>query len=303
MRGSTNRLSSMTGFARHEDSFATPQGEISWGWELRSLNGRGLDLRLRLPSRFDPLEAKLRKKLSSAFSRGSIAVSLSYRDDAGEAGFIVNEAVLAQAIAAIHDVRLKVETELPRPEGILSMRGVLSSEAPALDDKEAQALEEAMLQSLDKAIAALVAARAEEGAELATILNGQIDEIEKLTGAAEALEQETLSQIKTRIAAQIKTLLDDAKIDQDRLAQEAAILAVKADIREELDRLKAHIDAARALLAKGGVVGRKLDFLTQEFNREANTLCSKTPGMALKNIGLSLKTVIDQFREQIQNVE
>jgi uncharacterized protein (TIGR00255 family) len=291
-------LSSMTGFARIEGAL----GDTHWVWEIKSVNGRGLEPRFRLPPGYDFLEHDLRKGLSANFARGSFNAFLSLKGAAVEGAFTVNRAALASALQLVEEIRLAIDCDKPRPEGILALRGVVEQESSLSDDDARAALAAALKKSFAEAAALLAAARQREGAALAALIEGQLATIESLTAAARASAEAAPDAIKARIASQLADLVGGA-VAEDRLAAEAALMAVKADIREELDRLDAHVAAGRALMNEGGAVGRKLDFLTQEFNREANTLCSKAQDMGLKRIGLDLKTTIDQMREQVQNVE
>lgn len=291
-------LSSMTGFARVDGTLA----DTRWTWEIKSVNGRGVEPRFRLPPGYDFLEQDLRKSLTEKFSRGSFNVFLSLKGAAVEGAFSINRAALDSAIKLIDELRLRIDCDRPRPEGVLALRGVIEQET-ALDDEDARAaLAAALKESFRGAVGALLDARRREGDALAGLIARQLADIERLTGAARASAEAAPEAIRARIAAQLSDLLTGA-VPPERLAEEAAMLALRADIREELDRLAAHVAAGRALLAENGAVGRKLDFLTQEFNREANTLCSKAQDMTLKRIGLDLKTTIDQMREQVQNVE
>ena len=292
-------VSSMTGFARVDGE----HGETRWSWELKSVNSRGLETRFRLPPGFDFLEPSLKKRLSAKISRGSVNVSLMLRAAKSTTVVQVNEPVLDQIIPLIDMISLRVDCEKPRAENILNLRGVLDMVEPAPDEAEQAALGDAMTASFETSVGQLKSARIEEGRAMAAVLTKLVDETETLANAARASDDARLSVIRDRVATQLQELGVGEALNDDRLAQEAALLAVKADIREELDRLDAHVAAARALLGGSGPLGRKLDFLTQEFNREANTLCSKAPSMALKQIGLDLKSVIDQMREQVQNVE
>lgn len=291
-------LASMTGFARVEGAL----GETHWTWEIKSVNGRGLEPRFRLPPGYDFLEADLRKILSDNFARGSFNAFLSLRGAAVEGAFSINRAALESAMKLVEEIRLSIDCEKPRAEGILALKGVINQES-ALDDEDARGkLAAALKESFGSLAAALKGAREKEGQSLERLVSGQLDAIETLTKAARASADAAPEAIKAKIATQLAELLAGA-VPAERIAEEAAILAVKADIREELDRLDAHVAAGRALVGGGGAVGRKLDFLTQEFNREANTLCSKAQDMGLKRIGLELKTAIDQMREQVQNLE
>lgn len=291
-------LSSMTGFARVDGAFDAAR----WTWELKSVNGRGLEPRFRLPPGYDFLEPDLRKLLGEKFSRGSFNAFLALKGATVEGAFAVNRAALEAALALIGDIRVRIDCDKPRPEGILALRGVVEQESALDDDDVRAALAAALKESFRNVADALLSARRTEGEALARLIEAQLSDIERLSDAARASAEAAPAAIKARIAAQLSDLLSGA-LPEGRIAEEAALLAVKADIREELDRLGAHVAAGRALLKEGGAVGRKLDFLTQEFNREANTLCSKAQDMGLKRIGLDMKTTIDQMREQVQNVE
>jgi uncharacterized protein (TIGR00255 family) len=302
MRGDTVMTRSMTGYATERGR----TGDWSWVWDLRSVNGRGLDLRLRLPDWIEGLEPAARAALQSEISRGSVTLSLklSRTEDAGTA--TLDRAALRRTVSILREIEdLAAENELAVRHAtaaeIAALPGVLS--APA-DEVDTAGLRTALLADLDRLISAFHASREAEGAALATVISGQIDRIEALTAeAAESAEARAEAQ-RAALKAAIARVLDAAEgVDEGRIAQELALLAVKSDVTEELDRLKAHVGAARTLLAGQGPRGRKLDFLMQEFNREANTLCSKAGSAALTAIGLDLKTVIDQMREQVQNVE
>ncbi len=291
-------ISSMTGFARMEGAL----GETRWTWEIKSVNGRGLEPRFRLPPGYDFLEPDLRKLLAEKFSRGSFNAFLSLKGAAIDGAFTVNRAALDGAIKLIEDIRRRIDCDKPRPEGVLALRGVVEQES-ALDDEDSRAeLAEKLRAAFRDCAGALSEARRREGEALEALISGQLATIATLTAAARASTDAKLETIRTRIAHQLAELLGGA-VAEERIAEEAAMLAVRADIREELDRLDAHVEAGRTLLKDAGAVGRRLDFLTQEFNREANTLCSKAQDMGLKRIGLDLKTTIDQMREQVQNVE
>lgn len=294
-------LNSMTGFARVEGA----SGAARWHWELRSVNGKGLDARFRLPFGLDRLDARLRAELARQLRRGNCQITLTMERSAEASPLRVNRDALRTVVEAVAELRRTMETAPPRPEGILALKGVLeNAEDVEETEEERAALDEALVASFAEAVSALARARAEEGAKLGTVLSGQIGLVEKLTADAAASPAATPEALKARIAAQVSELLGASPaLSEDRLAQEAAILATKADIREELDRLIAHVAQARELLASDEPVGRRLDFLTQEFNREANTLCSKAADVSLTRIGLELKAMIDQFREQVQNVE
>lgn len=294
-------LASMTGFSRAEGSF----NGLSWAWELRSVNGRGLDVRCRLPAGMEALDQKVRARLGERLKRGNVQVALQWAREAGVAELRLNEKALAQVIAALEAARMRLpHAQAPRLDGLLSIRGVLEPAEPAESEADREAREAALLESFEAALDALVAARQAEGAKLEAVLAAHIDRIETLTGAAAANAEAQPQALRERLRAQVAELLQGSNaLSEERLAQEAALLAVKSDMREEIDRLRAHVAAARAHLAEEGPVGRRLDFLTQEFHREANTLCAKSPGLDVTRIGLDLKATVDQFREQVQNVE
>jgi uncharacterized protein (TIGR00255 family) len=300
VKASAGAIASMTGFAAREGGDG--QGHV-WSWELRSVNGRGLDLRLRLPEGMGALEAPLRKRLSEAVTRGSVSLSLRLAREvgAGPAGLDPERlAVTLRQIAQIRAAAVAAGLELApvSPAEILALRG-LSETA----DTAAAPEPELILADAEPLIAAFDAMRRAEGAQIAGVLVAQIDRIAALVTAAETAAAARAEPQAARLRAAVETVLASADLDPARLMQEVAILAVKTDVTEEIDRLRAHVAATRALLAEGGPVGRKLDFLMQEFNREANTLCSKAQDAALTAIGLDLKLAIDQTREQVQNVE
>lgn len=290
-------LSGMTGFARTAASF----GGYTITWEIKSVNGKGLEVRFRTPPGFDALELAARDRAKAAFARGSLQAGLTVSRDSNEAGIVIDEQKLQALIEASQPYVARGEVSPPSFDGLLAVRGVLKGEEEASEDNR-DGLEKAVLVAFDEALAALKSARREEGSALAGILGTVLEEIIVLRDQAAAIAAARPEALRDKFAAKLADLLD-GDLPEERLAQEAAILAVKADIREELDRLTAHIDSARSLLAEGSPVGRKLDFLAQEFNREVNTLCSKSGDSELTRIGLSLKTAVDQFREQIQNVE
>lgn len=291
-------ISGMTGFARSEGA----SDGLAWAWEARSVNGKGLDVRLRLPSGYDRLEAKTRETVQAKFKRGSVSVGLQLKREAAEQHLRVD---MVRAASFAEAARKLARRGLAKPidaSGLMAMRGVVDVAAP-LDDEAVRArVEAAMLASLSEAIDALAQARNAEGAALTPVLSDVIDRIAALRADAAEAAADAPATLKQRLNAKLAELIEQ-DIDPQRLAAEAALLASKADVREELDRLSAHIDAAREMLAASGPVGRKLDFLSQEFMREANTLCSKSADIALTRIGLDLKAAIEQFREQVQNVE
>ena len=290
----------MTGFARAEGQ----HDGLGWAWELKSVNGRGLDIRTRAPQGFESLEPLARQKLGEALKRGNVNVSLIVERRAGEAGIRINRAVLDQVLALQAELAGKVDAAPPRLDSLLAVRGVVEAGEEDADEEARAARDADVLAGLEQAVKALVTSRLEEGARLAAMLTGHLDRIEALTTQAKALGSVQPEALKARLRQQVLELLEASPaLNEDRLAQEAALLATKADIREELDRLAAHIAAARELMQAGSQIGRRFDFLCQEFNREANTLCSKSGDTELTRIGLELKAVIDQLKEQVQNVE
>ncbi len=292
----TAALASMTGFARAEGSTA----DLAWVWELRSVNGRGLDLRFRLPSGWDALEPVLRAAAGKQLKRGNLTANLSVKHD-GEARLVAAPAALEQALALAMELHRRIPgSPVPRAETLLALPGVLR---PAQNDEAAQDTG-AVAAGFSRALVALVEARRAEGARLAATLGGLLDEIAALRhqAAAEAADQPAAQ--RARVMENLTALLREApSLPEERIAQEVALLAARSDVREELDRLASHIEAAHALLAEGANIGRRFDFLTQEFNREANTLCSKSASVALTTTGLKLKAAIEQLREQVQNIE
>jgi uncharacterized protein (TIGR00255 family) len=294
-------FASMTGFA---ESTGSHDG-LRWRWEAKSVNGRSLDMRLRTPPGYDGLEAPARRLAGERFLRGAFQISLSVEQPETARGLTVDAAALASAVRIAREVAAETGLAPARVDGLLALKGVIVADevAAPLDPVARAHRDAAILESLAGAFDRLVKERCGEGAKLAALMTAQMDEIEKLVGEAGRLAAAQPAALKARLDAQLKELLDGGSVSEDRLAQEVALLAVRADVREELDRLTAHVQDARALIKDGKGVGRKLDFLAQEFNREANTLCSKSSDIALTRTGLALKAVIDQFREQSQNVE
>jgi uncharacterized protein (TIGR00255 family) len=295
-----SNIASMTGFA---ESAGSHEG-LRWRWEAKSVNSRSLDLRLRTPPGYDGLEPPARRLAGARFQRGALQISLTVEAAEAGRGLAIDPAALASAVKIAREVAAETGLQPARVDGILALKGVIvADDAGALDPLIRGARDAAILESLGHAFDKLAKERLREGGKLAQLLRGQIEEIAQLTDQAASLAAAQPAALRDRLSAQIKELLAGNVIPQERMAQEVALLAVKADVREELDRLNAHVQDARALLTEGKGVGRKLDFLAQEFNREANTLCSKSADIALTRTGLALKAVIDQFREQAQNVE
>lgn len=293
-------LQSMTGFARSEGSC----GRYRWTWELRSVNGKGLDLRLRLPTGMEALEADLRDIASKSLSRGNIQAGLSIATTEARQEAVINRDALDAVLALKRDLGTVVSDAPLSLDTLLSIRGLVEFKEPEESADAQETRNRDIIEGFAAAISALTTMREREGATLFTILSGHIDRIEQLTATIEADPSRQPEQIRARLAAQIALIAGGTSgLDSDRLHAEAVLLATKADLREEIDRLNGHVAAARDLLSAGVPVGRKLDFLAQEFNRESNTICSKSNASAVTAAGIELKVVIDQFREQVQNLE
>lgn len=294
-------LQSMTGFAR---AVAEHDG-ASIAWEVKSVNGKSVEVRLRLPQGFERLEPAVRQTLQKRFSRGNFQATLTVGRAAGQqVQPVVNEVFLRDLAGLAKRLQEQFGVAPATADGLLSLRGVLDIPESNETEEVRAALDTAILAALEAALTGLEQARQSEGEALRSLLSGHIDAIEALTRKAEADPSREPAVIRERIAEQVRLLMDaSANLDAGRLHMEAAFLATKADIREEIDRLKTHVVSGRVLLANGGAIGRKLDFLAQEFNRESNTLCSKSNAATVTAIGLELKAVVDQFREQVQNLE
>lgn len=293
-------LSSMTGFARGHGV----AGSYVWSWEVKSVNAKGLDLRFRLGQGWDAIELPARTLGSEKMSRGTVYANLTVERKGVAPAVRVNEPVLAAVLSTLRSLSGKVEAAPPALDGILSLKGVIEITEEDEREEDHRAAEAAIIASFEKALAELVAMRRAEGATLGRLLSTRLDEIAALTVRAERAPGRKPEAIKARLAEQVATLLSASeRFDSDRLHQEAVLLAARADIREELDRLASHVAQAKKLLADGGAIGRKLDFLAQELHRESNTLTAKANDVELTNIGLELKTVVEQFREQVQNLE
>lgn len=293
-------LASMTGFARAEGQAAG----ISWVWEVKSVNGRGLDVRNRLAAGAEHLEGAVRQACAHHFKRGNLSVQLTLTRTDGQAKLRLNRELLDQLIRLHDEFRGRVDDAPPRLDTLLGVRGVVEAGDEIEGEEARMARDAALLKSLETALARMETARRDEGARLAPVLASLVDEIARLVDEAEANAALQPAQIKARFQAQIAELMGQIPLPgEDRLTQEIVLLASKADVREELDRLKAHVGSARQMLAEGGAIGRRLDFLCQELNREANTTCSKAADLALTRTGLALKSAVEQLREQVQNVE
>ena len=292
-------LKSMTGFAR-----ASGQAHgYRWTWEIKSVNGRGLDVRCRVPSIIDGMDIRARQQIGKRLGRGNVSANLDMRREAEDSEIAVNEGRLEQLLAVVQRFGDREGITPARLDGLLAVKGVIEVADTVLDDDERAGLETELLKGLDTTLGRLVEARAGEGDRLAPVLTGLLDDIAGLIDQAAASAGAQPDAVRDRLAGQIGDLLEAGTVPEERLAQEVAVLAAKADVREELDRLGAHLTDARALMGGDGPVGRRLDFLAQEFNREANTLCAKSADKELTRLGLELKTVIDRFREQVQNIE
>lgn len=293
-------LSSMTGFGR-----ATGENEQwRWAWEVRSVNGRGLDVRTRIPVPFDGLETQVRTAIQRRLKRGSVSVTLTLKRLAGATGVEVNDDVLAAVLQAADRIRKSCDATPPSVDGLLALKGVLETVEHADNEADQSETTAAMLKDLDAALEQLLAARVSEGEKLFQIITAKIAEIADLTASVANSPARHPDAIRARIKEQVARLLEPgAGLDETRLHQEAVLLATRSDIEEEIKRLDAHVAAAKALLQETGPVGRQFDFLAQELNREANTVCSKAGSNDISKAGLGLKTAIDQMREQVQNIE
>jgi uncharacterized protein (TIGR00255 family) len=293
-------LQSMTGFARVEGT----SGRTRWAWELRSVNGKGLDLRLRMPPGFEAMEADVRRLAGEAFSRGNLQIGLAVSVSEAQIEAVVNQGALAAVLALRDQLAGMVDPAPLKLDTLLAVRGIVDFREAEESETERAVRDGDIRAGFAEAIRCLAEMRASEGTALAGVLLGQAARIEALTTVVEADPSRSVAAIAERLSGQVALLMQGTTaLDRDRLHQEAALIATKADLCEEIDRLKAHVAAARELLAQGGPVGRKLDFLAQEFNRESNTICSKSNAAAVTAAGIELKVVIDQFREQVQNLE
>ncbi|MBL4838747.1 MAG: YicC family protein [Kordiimonadaceae bacterium] len=293
-------MNSMTGFARGAGEAAG----YRWNWEIKSVNNKGLDVRAKVPFFLDGFDLAVKKIVSNEIARGSVFVSLTLETEKDEQQFAVNTDRLQSLLDVVEKYECAIGVDPARMDGLLAIKGVVELTSADITDKERKALECALSDSLKAVLGELKSYRAGEGARMAAVLKGQLAEIVSLTGAARDMAGDRLESMHARFRQQLLKLEQVSKpVSEERLAQEIATMAVKADIQEELDRLDSHIEEAEKLMSAQKPVGRRLDFLCQEFNREANTLCSKSGDSALTKIGLDLKAVIDQFREQVQNIE
>ncbi|WP_099866300.1 YicC/YloC family endoribonuclease [Pararhizobium haloflavum] len=292
-------LQSMTGFARSEGT----AGSVRWVWEIRSVNGKGLDTRLRLPNGCERLEPAVRSAAAARFARGNMQLSLGLGGLQSAGVPVINEEALAVVLKLVDTLKSRIEAAPPTLDGLLNIRGIVELREPEETDEQRAAFDTAVLEGLQQALDGLAEMRAAEGEALKTVLEGHLATIETITQTIDQDPSRQPETIRERLATQVALLTDNPTLDMDRLHMEAVLLAAKADLREELDRLHAHVAQGRALLAKGGAVGRRLDFLAQEFNRETNTICSKSNAASVTAKGMELKVIVDQFREQVQNLE
>jgi uncharacterized protein (TIGR00255 family) len=293
-------LSSMTGFARSHGT----SGPYAFEWELKSVNAKGFDLRVRLPPGWDDLEAFAKKRAAEVLSRGTVYANLNVKRANAVSTVRINEDVLGSIVKVAGVLAGKIDAVAPSIDGLLAIKGVIELVEPESNEAEDKAAKAAASAAFDQALIDLVEMRQREGLTLGQILSQRMEEIERLARQAEAAPGRKPDAIRARLAEQIAALLETSdRFDPDRLNQEALLIAAKADIREELDRISSHVSQARDLIGKGGPVGRRLDFLAQEFNREVNTCCSKSNDLELTNTGLEMKNVVEQFREQVQNLE
>jgi uncharacterized protein (TIGR00255 family) len=297
-------LSSMTGFARGQGA----SGPYGWTWEIKSVNAKGLDLRLRLPPGWDAVEPPVRTTAAAALARGTVYATLGIERHGNSPVVRINEDVLAAVLAAAKSLAGRIDAERPRLDGILAIKGVVEVVDAEEAEDQRRAVEAQVVAGFAAVLANLAAMRRHEGEALGRILSARLDDIAALTARAEAAAARRPAAVKQRIAEQIAALLEadsagNRRFDPDRLYQEAVLIAARGDVREELDRLAAHVAQAQAMLKSGEAVGRRLDFLSQELNRETNTLCAKANDLELTNIGLELKGAVEQFREQVQNLE
>jgi uncharacterized protein (TIGR00255 family) len=293
-------LSSMTGFARSHGA----SGPYAFEWELKSVNAKGFDLRLRLPQGWDELEAFAKRRAAELLARGTVYANLTVKRADALSTVRINEEVLASVVKAASQLAGRIDAVAPSIDGLLAIKGVIEVVEPESDEEEDKAARAVVAEAFDKALADLVVMRRREGVALGQVLTQRMDEVEALARKAEAAPGRKPEAIRARLAEQVAALLETSdRFDADRLNQEALLIAARADIREELDRIASHIAQARELIGKGGSIGRRLDFLAQEFHREVNTCCSKSNDIELTNTGLEMKNVVEQFREQVQNLE
>lgn len=299
-------ISSMTGFARKNSSYSAGKIEYSWIWEIKSVNGKALDVKAKLPANLEGLSLLLKNAAGEVLHRGSISAFLELSAAGSEQNIRINKDLMRELAAAAADLYEESEGRLEKPSAsdILGIKGVVEIEEYLPDEEEQEKLQQALLQSFTETCRDLQTNREAEGNRIKNVLSGILRQIRENVLKAEEIASGLPDVLKQKLKEQISLLLEPSEgISEDRLAQEVVLLVNRSDVREELDRLKAHIRAAEEMLEQGGVVGRRLDFLCQELNREANTLCSKSADTGLTNLGMDLKVLIEQFREQVQNIE
>ena len=296
-------IASMTGYARAQGA----DDRRRWVWEARSVNGRNLEIRCRVPQGFDRLENPSRTAVGGKLKRGNVSLTLTLTSERQSSPLRINRPLLAELASLVEEVRKSTGAAAPSADGLLRVRGVIEEEEEGQTEEQLAVLDKALTATLDEVLKALVAARAAEGKALAKVIDGHVGEIESLCRRAAERALAQIGTVRSRFESQLAELMGRVpQLSEERFAQEVALLVGKADVREELDRLAAHIAQARTLLAEARVdnpVGRKFDFLCQEFNREANTLCSKSADIELTRIGIDLKGAVERMREQVQNVE
>ncbi len=293
-------LKSMTGFA----NASAGHGEYNWSFEIKSVNAKGLDIRSRVPSFLDGFDIEIKKIVSNFLQRGTVFVNLAIEREGADNNFTINTKLLDSLIETASQYSNRPGIAPASIDGLMNIKGVIDFSSKGLEEDEKQQLLVALAEHLQVVMLELVDARSNEGLRMQQILSANMDEMFKLVTSAEQCAAVRMEAVRDRFQSNVERLLqDDANVSKDRLEQEIAMLAVKADITEEIDRLKSHITEAREIMESSDAVGRRLDFLSQEFNREANTLCSKSNDKELTRVGLAMKVLIDQFREQIQNIE
>ncbi|HEY0568725.1 MAG TPA: YicC/YloC family endoribonuclease [Xanthobacteraceae bacterium] len=293
-------LSSMTGFARSHGT----SGVYAWSWEIKSVNAKGLDLRVRTPAGWDAIDVAVRPRAAEALARGTVYATLTAERQGIAPAIRVNEQVLAAVLTTLRSLEGKIDATPPSLDGILALKGVIEIAEADEREEDRRAAEADIVAGFVEALRGLDEMRKREGQALGEVLLARLAEMSALSRRAEQAPGRRAEAIRARLAEHVATLLQTSeRFDPDRLHQEAILIATKADVREELDRLASHISQAEKLIGQAGPVGRRLDFLSQELNREVNTLCAKSNDVDLTNIGLELKNVVEQFREQVQNLE
>lgn len=298
-------IASMTGFARENGCLSLAQKNVSWVWEVKSVNGKSLDVKARLPFGLDDISFALKPKMAEYLSRGSVSVFLDLEKNGADKKVRLDEALLEALTEKALELCGKYQDKIAKPSAaeLLGQRGVIELEEDALSEEENEKLKSALMSSFTEACLKLQSARRQEGKKIKQALCGILQNIENVTRQIENIAEKLPEKIKEKLSSQLRQYAQETPVGEDRLAQEIVLLVTRADIREEIDRLKTHIKSAYNLLESEEAVGRRLDFLCQELNREANTTCSKAADIAITNLGMELKALIEQFREQVQNIE